>query len=159
MRFFKSPTYDFLQYKNIAFLLSGLVIGAALGILYRWRYAGHLLPTTLTLFAPVAALVGATEELAYRGYVQGRLRVLGPLPAVALAALGHTAYKCALFALPGRSVQIDVGIFAACTFFGGLLFGALRERSGSVLPPVVAHACFDILVYGELSHAPWWVWA
>jgi membrane protease YdiL (CAAX protease family) len=118
-----------------------------------------LLPTTLTLFAPVAALVGATEEVVYRGYMQGRLRALGPLPAVALAALGHTAYKCALFALPGRLVGIDFGILAACTFLGGLLFGALRERAGSVLPPLVAHACFDILVYGELAHAPWWVWA
>ena len=110
-------------------------------------------------FAAVAAAIGVTEELVYRGYVQGRLRALGPLAAAILAAVGHTAYKCALFALPPLAVEIDLPFLALGTLVVGVGFGALRERSRSVLPALAAHACFDVLVYGQGAQAPWWVWS
>ncbi|MCK5693629.1 MAG: CPBP family intramembrane metalloprotease, partial [Bacteroidales bacterium] len=45
------------------------------------------------------------------------------------------------------------------TFLGGLLIGTLRELSGSTIPPVIAHAVFDIILYGGLAIAPVWVWS
>jgi hypothetical protein len=39
-----------------------------------------------------------------------------------------------------------------------VIFGLLRQVSGSVAPSMVAHAAFDLLVYGALARAPWWVW-
>jgi len=35
----------------------------------------------------------------------------------------------------------------------------MREVSGSVIPPVIAHALFDIIVYGGASLAPVWIWS
>jgi membrane protease YdiL (CAAX protease family) len=47
---------------------------------------------------------------------------------------------------------------AGWTFVGGVVLGLLRQISDSVVPPIVAHAVFDLLVYGALVRAPWWVW-
>jgi len=78
--------------------------------------------------------------------------------AVMLAAAAHTAYKAALFAFPPEGVVIDLEFLAVWTLIGGVVFGALRELSGSVLPPLAAHVVFDIVVYGGSVQAPWWVW-
>ena len=137
----------------------GCVLGLALGAVYRWHSGWRPFPGALGGFAPVAALIGGTEEVVYRGYVQGRARRLGALPAAVISALCHTSYKCALFALPASSTETDLGFLAAWTFLGGLLFGILRELAGNVSAPLAAHACFDIVVYGELARAPWWVWS
>ena len=76
-----------------------------------------------------------------------------------LASLFHAAYKCALFA-PGLSPPSQgLRFLAVATVAGGIAFGALREAGGSALPPVVAHAAFDLVVYGDASQAPWWVWS
>ncbi len=139
----------------------GCAVGFALGIALRRARGDGLLPGTLGWFALVAAGIGAAEELAYRGYVQGRFRALGAFPAAAFAALCHTGYKCALFAIapsPAASLEIDFVLLAAGTFLGGLAFGALRELARSALPAIAAHVCFDVVVYGGLARAPWWVW-
>jgi len=137
----------------------GALIGVVLGVIYRLRYDWGMLPPRLTWFALAGAAIGATEEGFYRGYVQGRLRRLGPVAAVALAALAHTAYKCALFAVPPSPIEMRFVTFGLVTFLGGVFFGVLRERSGSVVPPLLAHACFDIIVYGDRAVVPWWVWS
>jgi len=142
-----------------AFVALGALIGVGLGVAYRWHYGASLLPSALGPFALVGALIGATEELLYRGYVQGRVRGLRWLGAPVFAALCHTAYKCSLFALPPAATETDFVFLAAATFLVGTGFGALRALSRSVYPPLLAHALFDIIVYGGLAQAPWWVWA
>ena len=141
------------------FLAVGMALGAALGVLYRVVWAWPTLPEDVGRFAVAAAMIGAVEELVYRGYVQGRLKHLGWVAAVVLAALAHTAYKSALFAFPEGTVQIDFRFLAVWTFVGGCVFGMLRQFSGSVLPPVAAHVLFDLMVYGDRVEAPWWVWS
>ncbi len=138
-------------------LLLGWLLGLGLAILYRWKLGLPPLPEKFGLFAPVAACVGAAEEALYRGYVQGRLSRLGRIVGIAGASVGHTMYKCSLFILP-VAAQTDFVFLIFWTFAGGLAFGAMRAASKSVLPPLAAHAVFDILVYGELVNAPWWVW-
>lgn len=152
----------------------GLVLGGAMAGLFRWNSGLSVLPRGLGSFAPVAACIGIAEEVLYRGYIQGRLGRLGAALAVGGAAACHTAYKCILFALPllaarsgelraalsrlGWAAQTDIGFLAFYTFLGGLAFGALRQYSRNVVPPLAAHAAFDIVVYGELARAPAWVW-
>ena len=137
----------------------GCAIGLGYGVAYRVGYGRPALPGRLEGFVVVAALVGGVEELLYRGYVQGRVRRWGWLGAVAFAAASHAAYKTALFTLPPFEVDINYAFLGGATFLGGLVFGATRELSGSVLPPLAAHAVFDIIAYGDWAHAPWWVWS
>lgn len=144
--------------RTAAYTVFGFLFGLALGVTHRWGYGLEILPSTFGRFAGVAALIGATEEILYRGYIQGRVRVLGSLNAVVFASLCHTVYKCSLFVFPYQPLEINIGFLAACTFTVGLIFGAFREKTGSVWPPVVAHVLFDIVVYGEYGPAPWWVW-
>ena len=40
----------------------------------------------------------------------------------------------------------------------GMVLGLGRQFSGSVAPPMSAHAAFDLVVYGALAHAPWQAW-
>jgi len=145
--------------KTVLYAVLGAALGLALGVWYRWHIGAPPLPEAFKGFALVATVIGGAEEILYRGYVQGRVRRLGAVGAVACAALLHTAYKSALFALPGAAATIDLEFIVAATFIGGLVFGALRQLSGNVLAPLAAHAAFDLIVYSELAGAPWWVWA
>ncbi|MFP4055322.1 MAG: CPBP family intramembrane glutamic endopeptidase [Candidatus Brocadiia bacterium] len=138
---------------------AGAGLGVGLGALYRLHLGRGALPGSVGTFALPAALIGATEEAVYRGYVQGRLRGLGMVGAVAGAALAHAAYKCCLFALPEGGPAVGWLGFAGWTVAGGVAFGLLRELARSVLPPLLAHAAFDVVVYGALAEPPWWVWA
>ena len=138
-------------------LVAGLALGAGLAVLLRWRWDAGPLPGALHVFVIPAALIGMAEELVYRGYVQGRLRVLKAPWAMILAAAAHTAYKCALFCR-ADAVAVNYVFLAPATMLGGMAFGALRALAGSVWPAVAAHACFDVLVYGDCKQAPWWVW-
>ena len=90
--------------------------------------------------------VGLPEEVFYRGYMQSRLngafrwRVklfsapvgFGWFYATVLFALGH-------YVISHRPETL-------ATFFPGLLFGWLRERTGSVLAPTVFHAVCNATV-------------
>lgn len=139
-------------------LALGLALGAVLAVGFRERLGNGLFPGALTRFALLAAAIGAAEELFYRGYILGRLQFLGTTWAVVLSAVAHTAYKCALFARPQPGIETNFLSLGAATLLGGMVFGLLRVRAGSVWPAVVAHACFDALVYGDRAQAPWWVW-
>jgi len=139
----------------------GCALGCVLGMGLRWASDASIFPAAPGAFVLVAAAIGAAEELVYRGYVQGRFAAFGAFPAAAFAALCHAGYKCALFAIPSASdpaTGVDLVLLASGTFLGGLAFGALKESARNVLPAVAAHVCFDIVVYGGLSTAPWWVW-
>jgi len=146
--------------------LLGAALGIGLGLLFRWKFGLHWLPAALRPFAPVAAAIGGVEELLYRGYLQGRLSRINGILGVIGAAAAHTAYKTALFLLPALSLSngppaaahVDWRVLAFWTFLGGLLFGALRQVARNIAPALTAHVAFDVVVYGELARAPWWVW-
>jgi membrane protease YdiL (CAAX protease family) len=96
-------------------------------------------------------LVALPEEVLYRGYLQTRLnarwrprwRLLGAtvgpglFVAAGLFALGHLA--------------IDPGPQRLAVFFPGLLFGWLRERTGTVVAPVVVHGLSNVLIRAVAS--------
>jgi membrane protease YdiL (CAAX protease family) len=147
----------------------GALLGVVLGVGYRYAWRPTLWPGDLSHFVFVATVIGAAEEVLYRGYVQGRLtsaldgrsaaaRVLAPVAAIVLAAGAHTAYKAALFVSPPEGVVIDYGFLVTWTVVGGVAFGALRAWAGNVWPALAAHVVFDLLAYGDAARAPWWVW-
>ena len=141
------------------FIVAGLLIGTALGIFTRLHFELSLLPATLTLFAVIAPLTGAMEELVFRGYIQGKLNSINPIFAVIYAAIAHTGYKLLVIYSLERPLEFDFLFLAQWTFLGGLAFGSLRGFSKSIFPPLIAHAIFDILLYGGLLTAPFWVWS
>ena len=77
--------------------------------------------------------------------------------ATLVAASSHTLYKTCLYLFPPGGVHPDIRGLAFWTFAGGLLFGVMRARLGGFLVPTLAHALFDVVVYGDSRNAPWWV--
>jgi len=142
----------------IGFLITGILAGGILGVSYRYFYVDTTFPVSLTTFAIISPLIGISEELLFRGYLQGRIRPVNRVLAIVVAAMGHTMYKfIVLRSLPDPS-GIDFPFLITWTMIGGLIFGLLRDLSDSVLPPSLAHGCFDVIVYGGFVSAPIWVW-
>jgi membrane protease YdiL (CAAX protease family) len=148
-----------LNRKTLLYFLPALVLGLIMGMLTRERFELTFLPSGFTGIAFVAPLIGATEELIFRGYFQGQLRHIGSGFSILTASALHTSYKLLVILSLATPLQFDFFYLIFWTFVGGLLIGILREISGSTVPPVIAHAAFDIVLYGGLASAPVWVWS
>ncbi len=116
-------------------------------VLTQTRLPVARLPEDAALLGPYHVFfVAIPEEFFYRGYFQTRLnqvfprrwRVLGTSvgPGLLIA--------CGFFAFGHSLVTLRWWHFA--TFFPGLLFGWLRERSGSTLPGALFHAWCNVTV-------------
>ena len=136
------------------FLLFSLVFLPGYALLY-WLYRNwwfHF-PVAITVskdwvlsLAYHLLWVALPEEVFYRGYMQSRLNQAFPKRVNLLSAhvgLGWV-YTSLLFGL-GHFV-ISLRPEALATFFPGLLFGWLRERTGSVLASTAFHALCNGLV-------------
>ena len=150
---------DRLNRKILLYIIPSILLGFILGILTRNRFELPLLPSGFTRVALLAPLIGAAEELLFRGYMQGQARPLGRSFSVLYASTGHTIYKLLVIMTLSAPLQFEPLFLAAWTFIGGVLFGIMRELSESTIPPVIAHALFDIMLYGGLASAPLWVWS
>lgn len=139
--------------KNISL---GIIVGLGLAILYNSSIHSSLIPEQLQWFTLVAAAIGMTEELIFRGFVQRKASQISPLWGVVVASLAHSIYKCCLFVFPDPSYHFPLIFLFLLTFAVGLLAGWITEYSKSVIPALAGHAVFDIVVYGGLSEAPWW---
>ncbi len=112
--------------------------------------APHLaprLPDGVLLLALVQLLVVALpEELFYRGFVQTAWARSAPERGVSVlgARLGAGFVRTQLLFALGHLVVLQPWRLA--TFFPGLLFGWLRERTGSVAAPVVLHALSNLFI-------------
>lgn len=143
----------------VLYSIAGTAIGAAFGLLYRRNLGLSLQPAPgVQAFVIVACVIGATEELLYRGWLLGQARAFGWPVAIVIAAVAHAAYKTALFAWPPMPAAVNLGNMMLMTTIGGLVAGLLRKWSGSLLPAMAAHIAFDFVVYRAVAEAPWWVW-
>jgi len=105
------------------------------------------LPDGLPLLAAVQLLVVALpEELFYRGWLQTNLARGAPGRGVTVlgARLGRGFLLTQLLFAAGHLVTLQP--WRLGTFFPGLLFGWLRERTGGLAAPVVAHALSNLLL-------------
>lgn len=145
---------------NYSILLagSGILGGLILAAFYRNYLHQELLPSSVHYFALIAALVGSTEELVFRGFLQELTRPAGSTFSILFSTLSHTGYKCFLFISPAAEAAVDIGFLFKWTFAAGIIFGISRYWTKSIIPAMIAHAVFDIVVYGSLTEAPWWVW-
>ncbi|MDF1573809.1 MAG: CPBP family intramembrane metalloprotease [Bacteroidales bacterium] len=159
MNFQESFGIGRLNRKMLLFTIPALLLGGTLGILTRNRFGLTLIPAELGGFVLVAPLIGAAEEIIFRGFIQGHLRPLGRAFSIIAGTGLHTCYKLLVILTLALPLQFDFFFLIFWTFLGGLLFGILRDLSGSTIPPVLAHAVFDILLYGGLASAPVWVWS
>ena len=154
----KAFALDRFHRKVLLYCLPAIALGAILGMLTRNSFDVSLFPVRITGVALVAPLVGVVEELIFRGYIQGHLHPVGRIFSVVYASTVHTSYKLLVILTLSIPLQFDFFFLVFWTFVGGLLFGALREFSGSTLPPAIAHAVFDVVLYGGLATIPVWVW-
>jgi CAAX protease family protein len=93
------------------------------------------LPRVIAALALLPVILG--EELVWRGVVQTALsRRLGPWRGVAVAALAYALAHAPL----GSPVLVVVAL--SC----GMAWGALRAASASLVPSLLAHLVWDILV-------------
>ncbi len=141
-----------------ATLLAGLLLGASFAVYYRITIGASPIPDSVSLFAPVAILIGLAEEFAFRGAAFSLVKKWPAYLTIPLTAFLHAAYKATLFLDPGLPYAIDTWFLFNTTFFAGLVIGFLRYAGGSVIPPMVAHGLWDAIVYGDSPAAPWWVW-
>jgi membrane protease YdiL (CAAX protease family) len=155
----KKITGEFFSIKiSLLYSLIGLLAGVLIASLYRWSLGISIFPATIHYFVIVAALIGSLEELVFRGFIQDYVKSINAPFSILFSTISHTGYKCCLFIAPLAAADIDIGYLALCTFITGIIFGTIKHFSNSIIPTLIAHALFDILVYAEYVNAPWWVW-
>jgi membrane protease YdiL (CAAX protease family) len=116
----------------------------------------------LLLTTPI--LVAGAEELAFRGFLQGRLRRAlpgRPVLAVGISSLAFALWHVAVNVRTLRAtnvvtaglaplpVALAAGLLAV--FAGGVVFGALHGRAGGLVGPVAAHWLVDAVMLLALS--------
>jgi membrane protease YdiL (CAAX protease family) len=143
---------------TVLYSLASIFTGFLIAILYRLHLGISLLPRSFHLIVLVAALIGCTEEMVFRGLIQDQLKGINAPFSILFSSISHTGYKCCLFLSPMLTPGINVPFLALWTLIGGILLGTIKHFSKSIFPPMIAHALFDILVYAEFVHYPWWVW-
>jgi uncharacterized protein len=90
-------------------------------------------------------VVALPEEFFYRGYLQTRLRDAWPQGRVFFGArLGPAFWLTALLFALGHLAIFEVWRLAV--FFPALIFGWMRERTGSVVGAALFHAAANLLV-------------
>ncbi len=143
---------------SIFWLLTGIIVGILIGIFYRFLYSESLFPITLGIVAVAGPIIGMTEELVYRGFIQGLYLKFHPTLGIIIASAGHAAYKGLLLASSSVGIFINIKSLILFTFIVGCLFGYMRFRSQQVYGAMLAHAAFDIIVYGDQLNFPAWIW-
>lgn len=156
---FKKAIGEFAGFKETyIYYVAGIFLGTLPAVFYRWNFGINLFPVSIHYFVIVAALIGALEELVFRGFIQESVKIINAPFSIFFSTISHTGYKCCLFLSPVAATDIDVATLAVWTFLIGILFGTIKHVSKSIFPSVIAHAIFDIWIYAEFVNAPWWVW-
>ncbi|MFN4203368.1 MAG: lysostaphin resistance A-like protein [Tabrizicola sp.] len=116
--------------------------------------------TTLLIILINTLLVGFSEELALRGVVlQGFRHSVSIWPAVLLTSAAFGAMHSLNVFVTG---DLRAALIQSCAaFLSGLIFIALRLRTGSLWPPIIVHALWDFATFtlgaavGQVaSHGP-----
>jgi hypothetical protein len=147
-------TLQRFSYSMKMFIAFSLLFLPCFGILY-WLYRSWWFHLPVRMNVPQdwgllllyhLLCVALPEEVFYRGYVQSYLNRVFPRNVNLLVAnVGFGwLYTALLFAL-GHFI-ISLRPEALATFFPGLLFGLLRERTGSIVASTAFHALCNATV-------------
>jgi membrane protease YdiL (CAAX protease family) len=110
------------------------------------RFAFRLPPELPLLVLVQLLVVALPEEMFYRGFMQTAWARAAPERGVRVlgARLGAGFLWTQVLFAAGHLVVLEP--WRLGTFFPGLLFGWLRERTGSVAAPVVLHALSNLFI-------------
>jgi membrane protease YdiL (CAAX protease family) len=131
-------------YRSTIFL-SCLAVGAAYWAVLPFLVAvqplpWHRIPSLAFLLAVVWQPI--VEELLFRGCLQGFLSIRGwgqrSLVGISIANLLTS------MVFTGAHIATHSLLWASLTLFPSLLFGVLRDRSGSVFPPIALHIIYNV---------------
>jgi membrane protease YdiL (CAAX protease family) len=100
---------------------------------------------TYTELFILALLAGLGEELLFRGLLQTGLSYLLPAP---IAVVGSLVLASVIF---GACHYLSHTYFVLATL-AGFYFGLVMLISGSILPPIIAHALYDFFALVYLLH-------
>ena len=131
--FYRSPIF-------LSCLAAGLVFWAVLPLLVAvqplpWHRISSLAFLLAVVWQPIV------EELLFRGCLQGflSLREWGQRSLVGISI----ANLLTSMVFTGAHIATHPLLWASLMLFPSLLFGALRDRSASVLPPIVLHIIYN----------------
>jgi len=138
------------------FVSSGFVITALL------FWVGPITTNTVTILelAILTALIGITEELYFRGYIESKLRkTTSTFRAILFTGLFFAFLHIPkLFIAPiiTQDISYFVSIPSAVQSLVvlGFLFGFIRENTKNIIGPIVAHATWDfyLLIYTPMNY-------
>jgi membrane protease YdiL (CAAX protease family) len=134
--------------KVIAIILVPFLIGYHLYQTQLFHHAPHWrVPKDAWLLVPYHLFfVAIPEEFFYRGYFQTRLNEVFPRKFVLFGvAFGWPLLIASLFFAFGHSLVV-IRWWHFATFFPGLLFGWLREKTGQPLAGALLHAWANVTV-------------
>ena len=127
------------------------VIILTLGVAVGWQLGRRVsMPAVATpaLLASLLLWQPVAEELLFRGVLQGALlgmpRFTARFAGISLANLS-ASIAFVLVHLVHHPWPWALGVFVP-----SLIFGFYRDRSGSVLPPILLHVCFNAAFFATL---------
>lgn len=135
----------FVGYVAIALVVSQLGVDTAENAIVE---QGRENPQLVLYLIPLAILVvGPSEELLFRGAIQGVLRrAYAPAPAIVIAsALFGVAH---VFALSGSGMGMLV--YIAVTFVLGCILGFVYERTDNLVVPALIHGVYNAILFSML---------
>jgi membrane protease YdiL (CAAX protease family) len=123
----------------------------------------------LAVVSLLSAPILRGEEFGWRGYLQVRLLSEHPLLAAVATGLIWGAWHCPFFFLQAfnrasRTSVLVLVVFALGTILLSILFGWLRQRTGSVWGPSLAHAATNsigstLLMLWFAGNEHWILWS
>lgn len=131
------------------FWMLGLYV-AVLGIIA--VLTKEIAPATLLIMTVNTAIVGFSEELAFRGVLWGAARKAMPFWAGLVFVSGFFGAVHVLNAIITGELG-QAGIQALTAFISGVAYLALRIRTRSLWPIMIAHWLWDLAIFVDLSGA------
>jgi membrane protease YdiL (CAAX protease family) len=149
------------RYWALALLAPAAILGASYAAAtlvgaVSWHFASDTL-INLAINIVIGSGFALTEEVGWRGYLLPKLAAGNRRAAPALVGFLHGVWHLPLMLLttaynPVGNRLIVVPMFLAVLTGAGVLYGYLRDRSGSTWPAVLAHGTFNA-VLGVLAGA------
>jgi membrane protease YdiL (CAAX protease family) len=138
-----------------AALLASYGAATLLGVV-SWQFESDV-AINLAINIVIISFLAIFEEIGWRGYMLPKVATAYPRLAPALVGFLHGVWHLPLMLLttaynPAGNRLIVVPLFLAVLTAAGVLYGYLRNESGSLWPVVIAHGTFNA-VLGVLAGA------
>ena len=139
----------------------GVLLSTFLPLLFIGLTLGTRMGNAVSAILFYLFFVGLGEELLFRGYIQSRLNVAfgKPFKFIGVNCGWGIVIASALF---GFMHVLNIGSLVGgrwelawwwgfWTFFGGLVLGFVREKSGSIIAPAILHGLPQAIAYAALG--------